>query len=111
MIGGLAEVEQESSSLNIPFHLVQAHEQLSAVQLGKKRTWFDVRNEGLGFCEDAVAKAVLAKITALNAGCVVTDFCPLREPSAWIDRLVSFMPENIPVCQLSYPSLSYWSLL
>ncbi|KAA0198044.1 Deoxyribodipyrimidine photo-lyase [Fasciolopsis buskii] len=100
MIGGLAEVEQKCNLLNIPFHLVQASEKLSPAQPGKKRTWSDIRNEGIGFCEDAVAKAVAAKVAELNVGCLVTDFCPLRQPCAWIDRLVTLMPEHIPVCQV-----------
>ncbi|VDP80024.1 unnamed protein product [Echinostoma caproni] len=91
----------ESDALNIPFHLVQANEEVNnSVQPGQKRAWSEVREAELGFSEESVARAVLAKVTELRAGCVVTDFCPLREPRAWIDRLVALMPEHIPVCQV-----------
>ncbi|KAF8566748.1 hypothetical protein P879_03086 [Paragonimus westermani] len=100
MLEGLSEVEEECNQLNIPFHLVQAKTAISTVSTGMKRTLSDTGHSEGNFYELAVAKSVLTLVRDLRIGCVVTDFCPLREPTAWIEMLLKLVPEEVPVCQV-----------
>ncbi|KAF5399253.1 hypothetical protein PHET_07266 [Paragonimus heterotremus] len=101
MLEGLSEVEEECNKLNIPFHLVHANTAVSTVSTGMKRTLSDTGLSEGCFHELAVAESVLTVVRNLRVGCVVTDFCPLREPTAWIETLLKLVPEEVPVCQVS----------
>ncbi|CAL8078193.1 unnamed protein product [Calicophoron daubneyi] len=98
MVDGLAEVEQECKDLNIRFHLVHPIEEKPVV--GAKRTWTESNATHTKMYEKPIAAAVLQLVQNLNVGCVVTDFSPLREPTAWTKALVDIMPVDVPVCQV-----------
>jgi deoxyribodipyrimidine photo-lyase len=40
-------------------------------------------------------------IKELGFGGVVCDFCPLRIPLQWTNKLVKALPKHIPVCQVN----------
>ncbi|PVD18297.1 hypothetical protein C0Q70_20846 [Pomacea canaliculata] len=72
MLKGLAEVEKECRNLDISFYLL----------MGK-------------------AKDVLPEfIKNHHIGGVVTDFSPLRIPSAWVTELSALLPKDVPFCQV-----------
>nr|CAH8827175.1 unnamed protein product [Trichobilharzia regenti] len=111
MIGGLAEVEQECLSLNIPFHLLNAAEHgvnIEDVSSGCKFRWSDenalsnqterIQTEFL--YDENVATAVVNLVKSLNIGCLITDFCPLRAPRSWVKKVVQEMPTFIPFCEI-----------
>lgn len=72
MLKGLAEVEKECRSLNIPFHLL------------------------MGEASEVLPKFLKEK----NIGGVVTDFSPLRTPTKWVQDLKGKLPKDVPFCQV-----------
>ncbi|KAF6768672.1 hypothetical protein AHF37_09349 [Paragonimus kellicotti] len=112
MLEGLSEVEESTPSDLASASLVpvsyynnvhsngSANTAVSAVSTGMKRALSDTGHSEGCFHELAVAKSVLTLVRDLRVGCVVTDFCPLREPTAWIETLLKLVPEEIPVCQM-----------
>ncbi|CAH8450707.1 unnamed protein product [Schistosoma rodhaini] len=111
MIGGLTEVEQECRSLNIPFHLLIASNEIDRpgdISTGCKHRWSDEnalfnqtdRIEKIFLYETYVAKSVVDLAKLLNVGCLVTDFCPLRAPRSWVKKVTDELPDNIPFCEV-----------
>nr|AOQ25781.1 deoxyribodipyrimidine photolyase-like protein [Actinia tenebrosa] len=72
MLKGLKHVEKELSELDISFHLCLGEPDIVLPELIKK----------------------------FNFGGVVCDFCPLRKPMQWVDKLIKALPKSIPVCQV-----------
>ncbi|XP_065573223.1 deoxyribodipyrimidine photo-lyase-like isoform X2 [Artemia franciscana] len=68
----LKEVEGECKELDISFHLF------------------------LGQAKDRVPEFV----QKFNIGGVVTDFCPLRVPSQWVEDVKKSLPPSVPFCQV-----------
>ncbi|TGZ75130.1 hypothetical protein CRM22_000557 [Opisthorchis felineus] len=99
LVDGLAEVEKECCALQIPFHLVLVDSASSKIPSGNKRSYAAVE-ESDNFYEGPVAETVVNLVQRLRIGCVVTDFCPLREPSAWVERTSRLLPDTIPFCQV-----------
>ncbi|CAH8562489.1 unnamed protein product [Dicrocoelium dendriticum] len=100
MIDGLAELEKECRELHIQFHLltIKPHS-LPSCGVGMKRKYSEsVEGGELFAC--ATSQAVCDLVQKLNIGCVLTDVCPLREPTAWVDALTKCVPQNVPVCQV-----------
>ncbi|CAH8468255.1 unnamed protein product [Schistosoma rodhaini] len=102
MVEGLKEVEKECLELCIPFHITSAITNSSSnnqpVKTGVKRKLPESVND---YCHaDTVAQSVLSLIQSVNISCIITDFFPLREPTAWIKQLAELLPENIPFCQV-----------
>lgn len=102
MVEGLKEVEKECRELCIPFHITSAITNSSSnnqpVKTGVKRKLPESVND---YCHaDTVAQSVLSLIQSVNISCIITDFFPLREPTAWIKQLAELLPENIPFCQV-----------
>ncbi|XP_060565300.1 deoxyribodipyrimidine photo-lyase-like [Ruditapes philippinarum] len=77
MLEGLREIEKECKELGISFHLLIGH-----------------------------AKEVLPTFVKEHSiGGLVTDFCPLRVPRAWVDDVVKAVPKDIAVCQVDAHNL------
>jgi len=72
MLKGLQEVESECKKLKIEFHLLQGEPTTCIPEL--------VQN--------------------LNLDGVVTDFSPLRIPTAWNESLKKKLPKDVPFCQI-----------
>ena len=39
-------------------------------------------------------------VVSNSFGGVVADFCPLRLPMKWLDKVVEKLPDDVPVCQV-----------
>ncbi|CAH8440302.1 unnamed protein product [Heterobilharzia americana] len=111
MIGGLAEVEKECRSLNIPFHLLNASDQSGKFEdksAGCQFRWSDEnilsnhtdRIEKDFYYDEYVAKAVVELVKLLNVGCLITDFSPLRPPRSWVRKVIQELPISIPFCEV-----------
>lgn len=72
MLEGLREVEQECNNLNISFHLL------------------------LGYAKNVLPQFLKDN----NIGGLVTDFSPLRTPTAWVNDVTAALPKDVPICQV-----------
>ncbi|CAL8101824.1 unnamed protein product [Calicophoron daubneyi] len=105
MVDGLAEVEQECRSLNIPFYLINTVGTMTREEssLGVSRRWSSDpsgKNSEQLFGGPQVAQGIKNLVEKLNIACIVTDFSPLRTQLAWTESLLQTLPAHIPVCQI-----------